>query len=221
VTMNCGDRLCEPCNRRRYGVLFNHYKPFFSKFIPGSLRFVTLTLKNQSDLASMHQKLVRCVHELIEHGKKHWGWCGGVVAYQATNIGNGWHDHAHMLVEGGDFVPQDELVRVWTRITGDSFIVGITLVLDVEHDLGYMIGYALRTDKVWLEFHGEYNQVFRGRRLLQSWGTWFNRMISDELKKEFACPQCGAVRWNVILPQKENYPFLGMFSLWSLMGSSP
>ena len=154
VPMNCGDRLCPVCNRRRYGVLVNRYEKFFSGLSAGACRFVTVTLKHDAntDLERQHKKLVECVHKLIEYGKKHWGWLGGVVGYQATNKGNGWNDHAHLIVQGGGYVPQEELSRVWLSITGDSFIVGIQWVLDPLRALGYILGYTLSVDGVWADF---------------------------------------------------------------------
>jgi hypothetical protein len=158
---------------------------------------VTLTLKNDSNLERQHEKLVRCVHKLMAYGRKHWGWVGGVLAYQATNKGKGWHDHAHLIVEGGDFVPQDKLSKVWQRITVDSFVVGVSWVHDPLSALGYILGYTLSVDGVWDSFKEEYNKVFKGRRLLQSWGTWFNRMASkeDDADQEFLCPTCGESQW--------------------------
>ena len=197
VPLSCGDRLCPVCNRRRYGVLINRYQEFFKSLPPGACRFVTLTLKNDSDLAAMHEKLVVCVHKLIEYGKKHWGWQGGVFAYQATNKGKGWHDHAHLIVQGGNYVPQEELSKVWQSITFDSFVVGIRWVLSPIDDLAYLLGYTLSVDGVLDCFREEYNRVFKGRRLLQSWGTWFNRMAAKEDvgDSEFVCPNCGVETW--------------------------
>jgi len=195
--MNCGDRLCELCNRRRYGVLINRYAEFFKGLPPGVCRFFTLTLRNEDDLEHMHKKLKLCVRRLINHGKKYWGWQGGVVAYQATNKGRGWHDHAHLVIQGGDYVPQEELSKVWSSITRGSFVVGVRLVLDPLRDLAYILGYTLSVDGVLDGFKEEYNRVFRGARLLQSWGTWFNRMASkdDDADNEFVCPSCGMTQW--------------------------
>lgn len=198
VLLSCGDRLCPFCNRRRYGVLIHRYEKFFQSLPAGSCRFVTLTLRNQSDLESMHTRLVACVHKLIEYGRKHWGWSGGVTSFQATNKGKGWHDHAHLIVQGGDFVPQEKLSQVWLSITGDSFVAGIRFVLDPLHDLGYLLGYTLSVDGVLEQHKAEYNRVFRGRRLLQSWGAWFNRMAQkddDDGEREFVCPKCGVETW--------------------------
>jgi hypothetical protein len=200
VPLNCGDRLCPVCSRRRYGVLINRYREFFEHLSPGACRFVTVTLKHDvsTDLESQHQILVESVHKLIEYGKKHWGWQGGVFAYQATNKGQGWHDHAHLIVQGGDFVPQEELSKVWQSITRDSYVVGIRFVLNALDDLGYLLGYTLSVDGVWGDdARAEYNRVFKGRRLLQSWGTWFNRMAKkeDDGDAEFVCPKCGVETW--------------------------
>lgn len=198
VLVSCGDRLCPVCASRRYGVLMNRYEKFFAGLSAGACRFVTVTLLHDADtdLDRQHERLGKCVHKLIEHGKKHWGWVGGVTAFQATNKGQGWNDHAHLIVEGGNFVPQELLSKVWRSITGDSFVVGIRWVLDPLKDLGYLLGYTLSVGGVWDEFKEEYNKVFKGRRLLQSWGTWFNRMNeSVEGAAEFVCPRCGVETW--------------------------
>ncbi len=196
VPMNCGDRLCPLCCRRRFGVLLNRYKEFFEQLQPGACRFFTVTLVNQPDLESMHKKLLSCVGRLIAYGKKNWGWQGGVTGYQATNKGKGWHDHAHLIVAGGRFVPYDELVKVWLSITGDSWNASVRFVLNPENDLRYILSYTLDNSGVWAEFRDEYNRVFKGRRLLQSWGTWFNRMnADDDGENVFLCPKCGESTW--------------------------
>ena len=222
VLVSCGDRLCPVCAARRYGVLLNRYKDFFAGRQAGECRFITLTLINESDLGAMHARLRWCVLKLIEYGKKHWGWLGGVIGYQATNEGKGWHDHAHLIVAGGNYVPQEELSLVWKSITGDSFIVGIRFVLDPLADLGYILGYVLSTSKVWDCFKDEYNKVFKGRRLLQSWGTWFNRMAlgEDAAENEFACPNCGALDW---ISSMSGYDFylLGARPQFLPVGPSP
>jgi len=224
VPMSCGDRLCPICNRRRYGVLINRYEKFFAGLGPGACRFVTVTLKHNpdTDLGRQHWRLGKCVHKLIEYGKKHWGWVGGVVAYQATNKGNGWNDHCHFIVQGGNFVEQEVLSKVWLSITGDSYVVGIRYVLNPLDDLAYLLGYTLSVDGVWAEFKEEYNKVFKGRRLLQSWGTWFNRMAAkdDDVEQEFLCPNCGESVW---VSDMQGYDFylLGARPLFAPMGSSP
>jgi predicted RNA-binding Zn-ribbon protein involved in translation (DUF1610 family) len=196
VLMNCGDRLCPACASRRFGVLLNRYSPFFETVPVSSLVFLTVTLRNEPDLALMHEKLIGCVHRLIAYGKKHWGWQGGVVGYEATNKGKGWHDHAHLVIMGARYVSQDEISKVWLSITGDSYIVDIRRVLSSVGALSYLVGYVTKVDNVFAPFHEEYNRVFKGRRLLQSWGTWFNKMfVDDDGEKEFLCPECGESNW--------------------------
>ena len=227
VLLNCGNRLCPICNKRRFAVLFNRHKDFLQSFAPGVIKKIEFTLKNDDDLERMLERLEVCWRKLLAYGKKHWGWRGGFISIQTTNKGNGWHVHGHAFIEG-DFVAQDEFSKVWLAITGDSYVVWIREVLDPANEFGYLVRYILKTDEVLPEFQVEYNRVFKGRRLLRSFGTWFNRMTkpNDDAEHWFVCPKCGYETWlceygHWISSQSQSFYTEGARPLLSPVGVSP
>lgn len=218
VLMSCGDRLCPECSKRRFGVLINRHKDFLSTKIPGQVKKIELTLVNDVDLVRMLARLETCWKKLYAYGRKHWGWSGGFISIQTTNKGKLWHVHAHIFIEG-DFVSQDVLSRVWLGITGDSSIVWIRAVLDPVREFWYLVRYITKVDEVLPEFHDEYNRVFHGRRLIRSFGTWYNAMGNDSDKEDFACPVCGSSSW--VSSFEIGFFTEGARPLLALRGSSP
>ncbi len=191
--MNCGDRLCDTCRRKRFGVLMNRYKKFFASLKAERLRFVLLTVKNGLDLGERRVHLMRSWKKLMAMPFYKRAFAGGVYAIQTTMGAGGWHVHLHLIVEG-NFVAWEILKKDWLAITGDSFIIGVEEIKDPVRALGYVLGYVLQdVGKLSGSQADEYNKVFSGRRLLQSFGTWHGQLRLEA--DEFVCPECGHVSW--------------------------
>jgi hypothetical protein len=62
--------------------------------------FVTLTMRNESDLSSGAIRKLRRAFGKLRH-RKLWKSCtlGGIAAVEVTNIGNGWHPHLHAVID--------------------------------------------------------------------------------------------------------------------------
>lgn len=174
------------------GVLLGSYREFFESLYGRPISWLSLTLRNMPALDPMHARLIRCWHRFLKHPAIRGKIRGGLVGYQATNQGKGWHDHLHGLVEA-DYINIEVIRSVWFGITGDSFEVDIRRTLDPLREFKYLLEYILGTDKVLSEFRDEYNRVFKGRRLLQPFGSWLGHCRASE--KEFVCPDCGGSRW--------------------------
>lgn len=62
--------------------------------------FVTLTMRNESELSHGAVKRLRRAFGKLRH-RKLWKSCtrGGIAAVEVTNIGNGWHPHIHSVID--------------------------------------------------------------------------------------------------------------------------
>ena len=162
---------------------------------------MTLTQKNRESLEG-------CVGDLREAWKKLRRrepykeiWQGGLYAVEAVNKGRGWHVHLHVLVEGG-YVSQRLLARDWQELTGD-YIVDIREV-DAIYGLRYTLKYLKKAPTV-SGHEDEYNEVLKGTRLVQAWGSWYGEVRAKEKDEapKLICAVCGHSAWIVILQKVE------------------
>jgi hypothetical protein len=111
-------------------------------------------------------------------------------------IGKGsgeWHVHAHGILTGRG-LKKRALSCLWQRVTGDSFIVDVQEVRSPERAGGYVAKYltkgfdgSLVHDPARLR---DCIVATSGRRLLVTWGSWYNRVRDDQ-------PPPGG-RWKVV-----------------------
>ena len=116
---NCGleqKLICDTCHSKKIVRLTCKRKwcPFCAKrlaarrstelsFIVERYRwplFVTLTMRNESQISSALIKRLRRAFGKLRH-RKLWRRCtrGGIAAVEITNIGNGWHPHIHAVID--------------------------------------------------------------------------------------------------------------------------
>lgn len=153
--------LCKSCARRRAGKLILAYAPKVESvmqaggpFIPA---MVTLTIKNGENLAermahfkaswkSMIAKRRRGASSKCHDGLIEWNKVAGSLrSIEVTNKGNGWHVHAHVFVLLTEYIDQSKLSEEWHQITGDSFVVGVTMCRDgVVPGLVETVKYAVK-----------------------------------------------------------------------------
>ena len=198
----CGDRTCGQCRQVDYWRLYNAYAPQLVKLGKHGLKLVTLTQKNRESLEG-------CVEDLRDAWKKlrrrlpyKDTWQGGLYAVEAVHKGRGWHVHLHVLVEGG-YVSQRLLAADWQALTGDSCIVDIREV-DAIYGLKYTLKYLKKAPTV--SGHAvEYNEVLKGTRLVQAWGSWYGEVRAKEKDEgpKLVCAVCGHSAWIVILQKPE------------------
>jgi len=187
VMISCGDRTCSLCRGKWYG---QHYKAVLD-FVSGfkDVRFLTLTEKNIKDGDFRKEHVVQLRGWFGELRKKFPGIRGGVYVVQATNGGKGWHPHLHILFDGS-YVLEDDLRRAWREITKGSFEVKIERVTDLDKAVGYLLSDFLQAPKIRPEDVDVYNEVFKGSRLLQTFGSYKNWKFRIA-RAPFKCPFCG------------------------------
>lgn len=195
ILQNCGDRLCKVCGGRRVRRLVMLYRDFISRVREERLRFITVSMKNDLDGFESMKKFDRCFHEFVDLLRARGYVEGGCYGIHLTNSneGKGWHPNGHIIAEG-KFLPQELASQWWKEVTGDSWTVWINTITKSQMNvLVYILGYCADGRGVSPELVGEYNQIMKGRRLFQTFGTWYGDMRQQRV--EFRCPKCGASWW--------------------------
>jgi len=190
VQLNCGDRTCPICRKKWYG---HHYfsllecvKNWKECF------FLTLTAKNIPDQEFTKEYLKGMRREFAALRRRYESRIsGGFYVVQATNRGNGWHVHLHVLFDGA-FISVRALSRAWAEISGNR-IVDIRKVNNPKQAVRYMLSDFLQQPRIREEDHWLYNEVFAGSRLVQPFGKY----RKTKFRAQYTCPDCGATEWVV------------------------
>src|SRR5262249_17404440 len=126
---------------------------------------------------------------------------------ECINKGSGWNVHLHALVEGG-FVRPDHIAQDWYELTGDSYIVHSTSCYEPEGALKYILKYLLKAPTLSGRAK-EYNAVLKGRRLIQTFGSWYKRatLPKEEKQPKLVCSTCGHAAWIVMIQRQQGKVF--------------
>lgn len=213
--------LCMLCAIRRGAKQMEAYQKKVEQVLSGNenqkLALITLTVKNGNDLLERYTHLTKSLKVLTDRrkfmlsGKKPIPTVfadiqGAVWTFEATNTGNGWHPHCHMLaivdrdidlgemeLIDGSWVKsrvgrfQNELTQEWQGVTGDSFIVDVRPIVE-KSDTENMTGafrevfkYALKTNDMTVENQYQAYKSLKGKRLIASLGSLYNVQVSGDL----------------------------------------
>ncbi|KKK66622.1 hypothetical protein LCGC14_2962250, partial [marine sediment metagenome] len=171
----CHDRFCLPCGQERsQAIALNVLEAISDK----QVRFLTLTVRSQDEpLTDLLDHLYVSFRKLRATAFWKRRVSGGVALLEIKrNVSdNRWHPHFHCLVEGS-FLPQQDLKRIWHRITGDSWIVDIRLVRAAREAAQYVTKYACKPlHKSFLHQPASLDEAvvaLKGRKLCVTFGSW-------------------------------------------------
>lgn len=172
---HCRDRFCQPCSSFRARVIAGNVSHFLGsrpyRFLTVTIKTTDLTLKQGVDkLYTSFAKLRRT--KLWE--QKVMGGCV-VCEVKPKSAGSGWHPHLHCIIEG-KYLPLKPLRKLWLQITGDSFIIDISLGRDADKAAAYVTKYVTKPfgDGVTRDHSRlcEAIGALHGRRLVATFGTW-------------------------------------------------
>lgn len=171
----CHDRFCLPCGRERSRVIAGNVK---LKLDGKPARFLTLTLRSTTEpLDDLLAKLTRDFSALRRTKLWRKRVTGGVAFLEVKWLAgtNRWHVHLHALLQGR-YVPQQELSKLWLKITGTSDVIDIRIVEDEAHCTHYICKYASkpldRTVVVVPLRLDEAVVALKGKRLCLTFGSW-------------------------------------------------
>jgi len=107
----CNTRVCRETRQRKgRNILRGFGNALGSMSAP---KHVVFTQRNLAQLTKDELLIFqRQVRGLIAYMRRERGCCGGLVSYEFKYGLNGWHVHAHSILDL-DFVPMDVLRRAW------------------------------------------------------------------------------------------------------------
>jgi hypothetical protein len=163
-----------PCQRRRSQALrdaidYNNDQ--------GDLRFVTLTQTHREEPLEESIKRIR-VHFAALRRHRLWksNVSGGASSLEIVLSRSGlWHVHLHCIV-AGNFIDQGDLSEAWRSVTGDSKIVDIRIIKDLDRASHYVTKYITKPiDSYTLSQPAklaEFARAIKGTRTYSLIGDW-------------------------------------------------
>ncbi|GAI87694.1 unnamed protein product, partial [marine sediment metagenome] len=125
VSNSCRGRWCPMCAKARMSVIAHNCFEFLSK--QKAVRFLTLTLKHSDiPLSEQIRRMKKC---FIRLGRRvFWKkYVTGSICFlhlKENDEKTQYHVHLHIFLTGS-YVPQEQLVAEWLKVTGDSIIVHV------------------------------------------------------------------------------------------------
>jgi hypothetical protein len=181
----CNLRFCPICARKRAFKVSRDIADWLANY--DSPRFLTLTQKHSKDSLKYQidrfQANWRKFYRSFEF-KAHIEqaiWALQVTFNHKTKT---WNPHIHILYKG-EFWEKREIIRLWKRITGDSFIVDIESVNDREKAVDYISRYVGRPCSLKDIPESKYSELYwgtKGRRLFGQVGNSKPKIIQPPIK---------------------------------------
>lgn len=193
IPVYCGNRFCPVCSaprlsrvRRRLNWIVDHVSPPRGY----GIKFLTLTLRNESDLPIMLSHLVRAFRKLRQRAFWKQYVLGGAFVLEVTGRPGNWHAHIHAVIEAR-FIPYDTFVRLWLKISGSR---GVWIEkLPKKNVIGYLTKYLTKSS-VPADITDDVSECLAGLRLFQPFGSWYAVNLTFQTKKP-GCPSCGSHDW--------------------------
>ena len=139
-------------------------------------KMLTFTLKHSDEpLFIQVQRLYDCFKKIRQRVYFKRNVTGGVWFFQLKlNLeSQQWHPHIHCLV-AGKFIGPGKIQKLWHDITGDSFIVDVRPVKDLENVSSEVARYATSPadiTRMTLEQSVDVYDATQGRRICGTWGN--------------------------------------------------
>lgn len=178
----CRDRFCPLCARCRSTILAANVAALIRER-HCTVRLITLTLRhNDTALKDQLKRLTSCFNNLK---RREWwkGKCKGGVMFTEIKLGRDsrWHVHCHIIAEG-TWMDSGELSDEWKAVTGDSPVVDIRAVENVEAASGYIAKYGSKPCDRSVLFSPqrliEAIEAMHGSRTCTTFGEWRGKRLS-------------------------------------------
>lgn len=197
--------------------------------------FVTLTMKNESDLSSGGVRKLRRAFGKLRH-RKLWKSCtrGGVAAVEVTNIGNGWHPHLHAVIDCKWLAwktpaPQrrdpvekqrllyqlaaQELERAWAKCLGQSTASVKVKRANKSTITKEVVKYTVKNEDLVL-CEGRASDLIRAletTRLLTTFGTAHGQTVKDIRLQARAAAKAKNADWQASMQQFDCCPAVDLW----------
>lgn len=179
----CGDRWCVPCcTARSVRVVRN-----VVRLAEGRRLYHTVLTSRPAatDFASCLAHVLESFKRLRDTREWKAAARGGCFTVEVTRgeRGDHWHVHIHCLYDGR-YLSKFTLRDLWHRASKGSFIVHIGRTKDQEKQVRYVAKYAAKgwaRDVLGEPDHtDECMMALRGRRLISTFGSWYNADLEQE-----------------------------------------
>ncbi|MBI4959932.1 MAG: transposase zinc-binding domain-containing protein [Desulfovibrio sp.] len=183
ITLRCKGRTCPDCRRSEYWRLIKSYEGLVDRMV--NAKHAIFTIPNVLRLTKgVVLSLTRSIKKLFRRKFYQERVRGGLLAVELTNIGNGWHPHAHVLLDA-DFLPQKKLDADWKRLTGGMVHIKAH---EPRNALRYLLKYVGKAPDIYRVDQGaggfkrycrpeerdrrdaEFNAAMKGLRMVQPSG---------------------------------------------------
>lgn len=174
----CHSKHCEPCMRAKGNKIAANLRSRLGEAPNGNYRFITLTIRHtKRPLADQIKKLYSSFRKMRNY--KEWResqWGGAAMLEVKYDAKTGfWHPHLHLVSEG-HFLHKRDLVSMWKKATGDSYIVDIRAMKDSKEVAHYITKYISKgtSPVVWdiASVAQEWILATKGVRTMLTYGEW-------------------------------------------------
>ncbi len=179
----CKSRLCPFCQRGRSFKL--QCKLLKLIRVIDSPKTLTLTVKSCDEpLSQQLQRLTENFAKLRKRPEWKRKVKGGIYTIEVTynRVLKQWHPHLHVIMDS-PFFKQQEIVKLWKAITGDSSIVYIEAVKSQRNAVHYMTKYVSKSECVKLlpdEVIAEWALQMQGQRTVSTFGALHSIKLEEE-----------------------------------------
>lgn len=181
VADHCHDRFCRPCSRFRSRTIASNIASYIRnrrfRFLTITIKTTGLTLKQGVD--KLYASFAKLRRTKLWGSRVTGGCCTCEVKPKSGE--NGWHPHLHCIIEG-KFLPLKPLRKLWLQVTGDSYIIDISLGKDADDAARYIAKYITKPfnadvirnpDRLEQAIH-----ALHGRRLVSTFGHWRGQQLT-------------------------------------------
>lgn len=195
VLVDCGQRFCPECSKRRSRRIRNRLQLLLAKNeqIPkAGLKMITLSMPNCISLDDGIKDLVSSFRRLRQRVVWKQYVIGGAYVIEVKGRPGNWHPHIHAIVYSY-YIPWARLRSSWRQCSGGTAVY-INKV-DGPRAIGYITKYITKAD-VPPALMDEVGRSLARFRLFTRFGTWHNITL-PLLKYETPCTRCGRTDWVV------------------------
>lgn len=191
--VSCGNRFCEVCTvsrrsriRRKVQALMQAVELHHGE----TVKFLTLTIPNQSDPSSMLSVIQQSFRRLRQRAFFKSRVRGGITFYEITGEPGDWHVHLHAIIVGR-YIPVEQLSQHW-RAVSPGMIVHIKR-LPIRAAVNYVTKYAMKTTLPLVDQFAV-SRMLKGRRLFQPFGSLHAIAVAIP-PATVQCSSCGESHW--------------------------
>lgn len=189
VPVYCGNRFCLHCStarRARIRRKIIHIVANLPSIPSFKVRFLTLTIPNQVDLAVGARVLISSFRKLRQ---RQWWFnkvLGGCYVIEVTGRPGLWHVHLHAIIQSR-FLPVRELSKQWRKCS-PGMIVHIKNV-PIRAVVSYVTKYVTKS-QLDLCDQTTASTALKSFRMFQPFGSWHSIALTAP-KYQYECPNCG------------------------------